>query len=325
MRTLWKISTFILLLFTLTACMPDSLTKFKESPTKKAEDTTSAGGSGSDDDDDSVTCTPGTDPACTSPGTFSYPGDKNYKFLINEDGETFVLPTIAPTFSNLIEGHDLYLTLSTPSSFATDTGLIIDHTDSSQFVGTPDRFLPKTFYDMTATYSSDQFASDEVSTDTFAVTIAQDLESVIYPTTVGSKVILEVSDVTPFSATTGYNSISAENGVSGLISYIDSDNKELHITISENTGQGYFSVDGEVDNSSAFFNSKATVAAVYNTFDRTTSIQSSLSPTVLGYEALSTEELSSISYSIFPSLPAGLSFDQARGTIGTLRAYQNVP
>ncbi|WP_290735649.1 putative Ig domain-containing protein [Halobacteriovorax sp. JY17] len=50
MKTLWKISTFLVLLFTLTACMPDSLTKFKESPTKKGDDTTSSsGGSGETD------------------------------------------------------------------------------------------------------------------------------------------------------------------------------------------------------------------------------------------------------------------------------------
>ncbi|ATH09225.1 hypothetical protein BIY24_15120 [Halobacteriovorax marinus] len=54
MRTLWKISTFLVLLFTLTACMPDSLTKFKEAPTKKVDDTTSAGGSGDDTEEEEV-------------------------------------------------------------------------------------------------------------------------------------------------------------------------------------------------------------------------------------------------------------------------------
>jgi len=323
MRTLWKISTFTVLLFTLTACMPDSLTKFKEAPTKNADETTSSSG-GSSDSDDSSTCTAGTEPACSSPGTFTYPSGKNYKFLIYENGEEFETPLIVPTFSSYIVGHEEYLSIEPPTNFTSETGLIVDPEEDFKFTGEPDRFLPKTFYDITATYSTPELSSDEVMTDTIAFTIAKDLESLIYPMIVGSQVILEVDSVTPFSTATGYNYISAENGVSGLITYIDTNNKELHITISENTGQGFFSVDGEVDNSTSFFSSKATVSAVYNTYARSTSIQSSLSPTVLGYQTLSSNELASISYSIFPSLPAGLSFDQMRGTIGTLRAYQNV-
>ena len=53
MKTIWKLSTFLVLLFTLTACMPDSLTKFKEAPVKNGDDTTSStGGSGPDEEEE---------------------------------------------------------------------------------------------------------------------------------------------------------------------------------------------------------------------------------------------------------------------------------
>ncbi len=303
--------------------MPDSLTKFKEAPTKKADDVTSSGGS-SDDDDSTPTCTTGTDPACTSPGTFTYPGTKDYKFLLNEDGELFELPEISPSYSNYIEGHHEYISIEIPTTFASDTGMTINIDDESQFEGNPNRFLPKTFYDISATYSTPEFPSDEVQTETFAVTIAQDIEILTYPSKVGDQLILVVDDVTPFSTVSGYNSISAANGITAQISYIDVQNKELHVTVTENSGGGFFSIDGDVDNSAVFFNKKATSEAVYNTYPRTTAIQTSLEPVVTGYAAITTKEHDSMSYSIFPSLPPGLSFDQMRGTIGTLKAYQNV-
>ena len=324
MKTLWKISTFTILLFTLSACMPDSLTKFKEAPVKKGDDSTSSSGGSGADDDTTVTCEAGTDPACTSPGTFSYPSDKNYKFLINETGDNFEVPFISPSFSNYIQGHDEYISISTPANFAVETGLTIAVENESEFVGNPDRFLPKTFYEVTATYSSELFGSDESTSDTFALTIAQDLQEVIYPGKVGDKLILEVDDITPFSTQNGFNSISTANGISGVISYIDTQNKELHIDVTENSGNGHFSIDSEVDNSPVFFNKKAEIETAYKTYARDSSIQESLSPVVSGYETMTAKELASISYSIFPSLPPGLSFDTMRGTVGTLRAYQDV-
>ncbi|WP_127718401.1 hypothetical protein [Halobacteriovorax sp. HLS] len=319
MKNLRKILTFLLLL-TLTACMPDSLTKFKEAPTKKTQDTTSSGGSGDTGNiPPTSTCVPGTDPLCTSPGPISYP-QNNYEFLM--PGDVGDIETITAIFPSRIAEQEEYISVAVDDSdFSTKTGFLLD-VITGDLLSSPSVFLPKTPFVFTATYSTTELLSDEVSSTTVTFTQATDLEKISIPTKVGQKLILELDDVSLFSSQTGFNYISTASGATGTISYIDTENKEVHVDIVLNGGAGTFEIDNEVDNSSAFFSPRTIVKKVYLAFDRSNAIQTALIPKVTGKSPLSTAEELSLTYSIFPSLPSGLSFDKSNGTIGTLRGYQ---
>ena len=318
MKTLWKINTF-LLLFTLTACMPDSLTKFKEDPTKKVDETTSSGGSGTPTVPDS-TCVIGVDPLCTSPGAIYYP-EAEHEHLIAEGGSapsTIIIEAFFPT--QILEQEDFIL-VTAQSDFADKTGFIVLPT-TGDLENNSLKFLPKTTFEMTATYSTPELLTDEVSTTNITFTQATDLESIVYPTKVGQKLIIRLDDATFFSTTAGFDYIASPSGAAAKVTFIDKQNKELHATVMSNTGNGTFRTGNEVDNSTTFFTKRAVIENVYYAFDRSEGIQTALAPAVTGFASLSPSEVRSLRYAIFPTLPAGLSFDQNHGTIGTLRGYQ---
>jgi hypothetical protein len=325
MKTLWKINTF-LLLFTLTACMPDSLTKFKEEPTKKAEDTTSSGGSGGDDDSTPTpsTCSIGTDPLCTSPGPITF-DLYEYETVAFLDGTEQTSEPIEPSFPSQIPGQTDFISFtSDDADFQTKTGLIFD--PSTGIIGnSPSQFLPKTSFQFSAIYDTPELSSPETSSATLTFTTATDLQSVTFPTVVGQKLIVTLDDVSLFTTTAGFNNIVTASGAVGTISYIDEPNKEMHIDITGNsTGTGTIAVGDEVDNNTTFFSSRANVTKVYYAFDRTPTIQTRIAPNAVGHAPLVAAETMSLTYSIFPTLPTGLSFDQTDGTIGTLRGYQTL-
>ncbi len=323
MKTLWKISTFTFILFTLTACMPDSLTKFKEAPAKDETASSDGGSGGPVVVVPPSTCAVGTDPACTPPGAITYDGTKDYTFIGPDDDLS--LGTYEPTYANFVLGQAAYLAILPDTSFATETGFTFSA--NGDFEGDVEKFLPKSSYLITSTYSTPELPSDEVVTDTIYITMATKLTAISYPHAIGQKLILAVDNITPFSIVAGFNSIATANGVVGRIDYIDSANKELHIEVTANSGTGLFSTETgseDVDNATSYFTSKAQVTSIYHAFDRTTMVQSMLAPSVLGARAITATETESFSYSIFPSLPTGLHFDESRGTIGTLKAYQTL-
>ena len=320
MKNLRKILTFFILL-TLTACMPDSLTKFKEAPTKKEADSTSSGGSGGTTVPSPSTCSVGVDIECTSPGLLNYT-ETELEVLLADSGAEFVFDPIIPFFSSLIIGHEAYITIAPDDAgFKAKTTLDFD-TQLGTISGDPDIFLPKTTFVFTSTFSTPELASDELSTDSITFTFATDLASIEYPTLIGQKLILEVDDVSSFSTTAGLNFISTASGASGNISFIDTQNKEIHLEITSNSGTGTFLIDKEIDNNVNFFSSKAVIIETYYAFDKSSSIQTLLNPNVKGFDPLSPSEINSLTYSISPALPDGLSFNKLDGTIGTLRAYQ---
>jgi hypothetical protein len=223
MKTLWKIATFTFILLTLSACMPDSLTKFKEAPAKDQESTTSSGGS-STPAPSASSCVVGVAPECTPPGAITYPNTKDYTFAIPS---TVSLGTHEPSYANFVEGQQFFITIGADTNFAIDTGMTL--ASSGDFAGDSEKFLPKNSYTITSTYSTDELASDEVVTDLINITAATTLNSIYYPHAVAQKLIITVDDVTAFSTTTGFNSISSANGVVGRVDYIDTANKELHV------------------------------------------------------------------------------------------------
>lgn len=319
MKNLWKILTFLFLL-TLASCMPDSLTKFKEEPTKKADTTTSSGGSGTTTAPGS-TCVIGVDPLCTSPGSITYPAAE-HEHLIAENGTAPSAILIEAFFPSQILDQDEYILVTADPDFATKTGFIV-HQETGDLENNSLVFLPKTSFLMTAIYSTPELASDEVSSDTVTFTQATDLKSISIPVISGQKLIVTLDDVSLFTTTAGYNNFVTPSGATGTITFIDTPNKELHVDIQPMTSAtGTIRVDDEVDNNTTFFTSRAKVTKVYYAFNRDYATQTALVPLVEGHATLSDTEKRSITYSIFPALPTGLSFDKADGTIGTLRGYQ---
>ncbi len=263
MKNLWKILTF-LLLFTLTACMPDSLTKFKEEPTKKAEETTSSGGSGDDDSTTPTsTCVVGTDPECTSPGPISF-DEYEFETVAMLDGNEVNTEPIEPFFPSQIPDQAQFISFeSDDPSFQSISGLIFDPA-TGIITNSPSNFLPKTSFNFTATYDTPELASPETSTATLTFTTATDLKSLNFPAVVGQKLIITLDDVSLFTTTAGFNNIVTASGAYGTISYIDEPNKELHVDIATNvTGTGTIGIGDEVDNNTTFFTSRAEVTKVY--------------------------------------------------------------
>jgi hypothetical protein len=319
MKNLWKILTF-LFLFTLTACMPDSLTKFKEAPTKKAEAPTSSGGSGAPTPPS--TCNVGVAPECTSPGGLTYPVNVSEN-LIAENGDDPSQIVVGSVFPSKIPGQDDYISVTAnEADFSAKSGFIVNPNGDLESEGP--LFLPKTTFTFNGVYSTPELASDELSSATVTFTQATDLESISIPTRVGQQLIIRLDDVTFFTTASGFNYISSPTGAVGQVSYIDKANKELHVTIITNSGSGTFIKEDDVDNNTTFFTSRAKVENVYYAYDRSSDIQTKSGPIVKAFQTLSTEEAQSLTYSIFPSLPAGLSFNESDGTIGTLRAYQYI-
>ncbi len=329
MKTLKRTTFFALSLLLLQGCMPDSLTKFKEEAPKKKDQ---AGASGSDGTVVVPTpaptppnCIAGVEPQCTKPGTFHL-APSEVKAALPSDGEELSVVEVNPVFQIEVDNHQQYIDYRTddPTTTAVSEFNVIGN---GMLGGNATGFLPRTEFEIFAKYNSPDYFTDaetpEVSAKV-AYTFAHDLptDSVSYPQLSGQKIILTVDDVSAFVAG---NSISTFGGATGTVDYVDSVNKEIHVSISTNLTSA-FSVKNHVDNLAVYFGKKGEISAVYYAFDSDDGI--AVFPT--GFKAaiadlfFTDDEKRSVQYSINPPLPAGLNLNQFTGEFGTSYAEQIV-
>jgi len=327
MKTLKRLTFISLSLLLLQGCMPDSLTKFKEEAPKKKDQSGATGsgsdtgtGSGSGSGTDTPSCITGVDPQCTKPGTFRYAADDVKGVLPNNSVTTLDIDLARPVWDTEVTGHQAFIAygavpvpLTAVTSFNDEEGI---------FSGSAVGFLPFTRFTVSAKYSSPDFFTDaETPTvySTIAYTFAHDLQTgdVIYPQLSGQKIILTLDDVTSFTAG---NSISTADGAIGTVDYVDTTNKEVHVSIATNLTAAFKGTD-DVDNLGTFFAKKASISNVYYAFDTASLFPAGFKASIIN-SVFTDDEKRSIQYSINPPLPTGLNLNQFTGEFGSSFAEQ---
>jgi len=334
--------------------MPDSFTKFKEDPIKKGSNVdgpnTDGGGGDDDDDDDDDTpvgpCPPGSEITtgnCLTPVSLVMTtSSANYQldeFTFGKDItpiEARALKSTGPIDpQNPANWLNFFTFTISPSilppgfSFNVNTGVIS---------GSPIAFFPKTIYTISAVYTGlnpvtltgAAAATVELSVSTYIKSPVK-----IRPPT-GHFLIVKLSNVTPFA--TG-DQIAFETGGSGNIVYVDEISKEVHVQADNSIVPliTYFDQGAEagppnivaVDNNASFVAPVATVEDFYLALDPSVTLPtnsaltgafyflptSDIVPTAPNSMAISAAEIDSFTFSLTPSLPAGLSFNQKKCSV----------
>lgn len=342
LKGLFSLPTFLFLLFILSGCMPDSLTKFKEAPPVKK----SASSGGSSVPDVPADCTAGdfaTGGGCTPLTGLDYTDDVisligsttvaacgtqsvkvgRYVHVLDgtNSGKTLSFsPTLSPSTST---GESFTVYSITPSlpvgaSFSTEAGTISI---------TPTGYLADTTYTVVATH---------VPTGSTACyqlqfgTVTQ-LSSVSIPQPVGQKLILTLDkysaddsepDETPFF--TAGNTVTAQNGAKATINYLDKANKQLHITVTSSSTTAIFKEGVQIDgDSTGFGTTDATISqAIYAFADPAIvgTVITTPSINVPSGLTLSSTEKQTLTFDISPAIPSPVSLDTtiASATFGSI-------
>ncbi len=342
LKGLFSLPTFLFLLFILSGCMPDSLTKFKEAPPVKK----SSSSGGSSVPDVPADCTAGdfaTGGGCTSLTGLDYTDDVislvgsttvaacgtqsvkvgRYIHVLDgtNSGKTLEFtPTLSPTTSTG-ENFTVYsISPSLPSgaSFSTEGGTISI---------TPTGYLADTTYTIVATH---------VPTGSAACYQLQfgsvtQISSVSVPQPVGQKLILTIDkysddDNNPNEAPnfTAGNTVTASNGARATINYLDKANKQLHVTVTSSSATALFADAIQIDgNSTGFGTADATISqTVYAYADPALvgTVLTTPSVNVPSGLTLSSTEKQTLTYSVTPAISAPISLDTtaASATFGSI-------
>lgn len=342
-----RLITFALLSLALQACMPDSFTKFKEDPVKKGSNIdgpTTDGGSGGDDDDIPVVpCPPGseqTDGNCVDPTSLAM---SITSLNVQLDETTFnspINPIEVGVFagSSLVEPLDIldFFTFTiSPSilppglSFNVNTGVIS---------GSPISFFPPTTYTVSGVYTG---LNPVTLTGAAAATISLSVSTLIKtpvkirpPTS--HFLIVKLDSVSAFDAG---DTIAFETGGSGSIDYVDEVSNEVHIQADnsivpliqyfEQGAQNPVAIPVSVDNNATFVAPVAVVQDFFLALDPAVTLPTDSTqtgaffflpnsddvPSAPNNMAITAGEIDSLSFSLTPALPAGLSFNQKRCSV----------
>ncbi len=321
MKTLNGIVVVLILSLTLTGCMPESLTKFKEDAVKKdvaVTDKTFVDDSGNAVDTSEF----------TAPTSLSY---DNQNLVVSSSvsiaaggslGDLVNLATSADlttstditiSYSTLVENYDpvFAITPSLPSGLTLNTTTGIISGAPTQITGT-----------QTHTISLQYTDPNDLTTNTLTTTFTTSVQEVIDGSfrmgfgsgSVSQKMYLEVNDVSNFSASGSISAkrSSGETTAQGTIAFVDEDTNSLIIDVSS----GEFKISDEIDNSSSYVATEATVSKIGYYFETTTGSTNNIDlETISDVTNNLDNSLNSTVFSISPDLPSGLTFDTTTGQI----------
>jgi hypothetical protein len=308
MKTLTKILQVFFISMFMVGCLPDSISKFEEDT---AEDTSTSTSTDTEtEDDDAVEATPA--PATpTPPTTIAYPDDDlPIHMEINE--------TTLSLEPSIVIPDDQFLNLM---SFAISpdlpNGLSINPT-TGVISGVPTVFSALTTYTITSTFSADS----STLTDTIQISSTTGIDSVSYPYASSQVLVLEVTAPENFTAGGSFSTQpdGGGNSVVGTIRSVDTANSEISLLVTSASAVDV-KVDDKIDNSSTFFNTEATVVSVNVAFD--TGTLSGFVPSFV--PAITSDETSSMAFSISPTLPAGMSLNTSTGEISGTPGSNSLP
>ncbi len=331
LKGLFSLPTFLFLLFILSGCMPDSLTKFKEAPPVKK----SSSSGGSSVPDVPTDCTAGdfaTGGGCTSLTGLDYTDSVislvgsttvaacgtqsvkvgRYVHVLDgtNSGKTLSFsPTLSPSTSTgeSFTVYSISPSLPTGASFSTEAGTISV---------TPTGYLAETTYTVVATH---------VPTGSTACYQLQfgsvtQLSSVSIPQPVGQKLILTLDkysdndsdpNETPFF--TAGNTVTAENGAKATINYLDKANKQLHVTVTSSSTTALFADAVKLDgDSTGFGTTDATISQTVYAFADPALVGTVITTPSINVPSgltLSSTEKQTLTFDVSPAIPAPVSLD----------------
>lgn len=338
MKTINKTLTFILLI-TLTACMPDSFTKFKEDPPAK-KSTTSSGGStdGGSGGSGSTTTAPSYIQVKDNESTFIYiVGEPIEEYDLEgnvtsgdpedadrtEDPNISVGPIILQEVGGTATADEISYSIS-PSTLP--SGMTFD-SSTGKITGTPTVFSPLTTYSITATHSptnSIVYSSTPLTPVTVNIGVYTKITDFFFPQSVGQNLIITVDN--PGLFTLG-SDVSNSNGVVGTVRWIQ--DNDLYVQVTSNPNTKAFVFEDGLDNSATFSTKRAEISSVNYAFQTEAASSGTLpylptgfSPTLVPSSLNASTELADwITWTISPTLPGSVVLDT--GTIASLSAGGN--
>jgi len=294
-----QINIVFLAAFLLSGCLPDSLKKWNETPAKAPVEGLSV--TGPNGEKIGVSAPSGG----TAPTSFSYAATSfgfNIGTAISDQTVTFVGEQSEATNTYVFTSYDgdsptTQLSLSTVGlSLNSKTGTIS---------GTPSSFSAATNFLIKAYHVE---SGTTLSTN-ISIAVATDVASAVmyYPQSSSQKLIIKLASVSAFAAS---GSISSSSGAKGTVSYVDTANSELHVSVTSSGSYGFLATES-VDNASSFVIAETTITDVTYAIATTDSI--SFLPVF--NTTISSTEFDSLQWSITPDVPGatGLNF-QASGT-----------
>lgn len=302
MKSLKGISVILLCSFLFQACVPDSLTKFKEDSIEKEEEVVEevqpvdlVDEDGNTIEADEVTVP--TSVEYTSSTIFTI-GSENILVPGGNLGDLLPDSTgVVDDFkiNNLNPRYSIVPTLPTGVEINSDTGVI---TLGSTATVSPNL---ETSYAVQLIYQ-DPSTGEDVTLSTassFTISVQEPIPSdVRYKLPSTGKIVLKVSDNSAFTDSSVTTDISSENGGTGTILFTDTSNN-IYVDV---TSSGEFKVGDKIDNESTYSGPETTIEEIGFFFETSSSSNIELEPTSdSSSTALTTDN--SLSFSITPDLP----------------------